>query len=100
RRLSGAMVSEKLVTRATLLLVDHAAARLGARAALADEFRICGESDDVDEAIRLAKGLQPDVCLIGRDIAGHDLASVSEICQTAPTCAVVVLSEVQDVEDM
>ena len=94
------MVSEKRVTRATLLLVDRAAARLGARVALADEFRICGESDDVEEAIRLAKALQPDVCLIGRDVAGHDLASVREICLAAPACAVVVLSEVRDVEDM
>ena len=100
RRLSGAMVSEKRVTRATLLLVDRAAARLGARVALADEFRICGESDDVEQAIRLAKALQPDVCLIGRDVAGHDLASVSEICHAAPACAVVVLSEERDVEDM
>ena len=49
------MVSEERVTRATLLLVDRAAARLGARVALADEFRICGESDDAEEAIRLAK---------------------------------------------
>ena len=53
-----------------------------------------------EEAIRLAKALQPDVCLIGRDIAGHDLASVGEICRAAPACAVVVLSEVRDVEDM
>ena len=94
------MVSEKRVTGATLLLVDRAAARLGARVALADEFRICGESDDVEEAIRLAKALQPDVCLIGRDVAGHDLASVGGICHAAPACAVVVLSDVRDVEDM
>jgi len=94
------MVSETRITRATLLLVDRAAAWLGARVALADEFRICGESDDVQEAIGLAKALQPDVCLIGREIAGHDLASVSEICHAAPACAVVVLSEVRDVEDM
>jgi len=94
------MVSEKLVTRATLLLVDHAAARLSARAALADEFRICGESDDVEEATRLAKVLQPDVCLIGRDVAGRDLASVRGICLAAPACAIVVLAHVPDVEDM
>jgi DNA-binding NarL/FixJ family response regulator len=68
--------------------------------ALADEFRICAEADDAEHAIRLAKQLQPDVCLVGRDVAGDGLASVRGICRAAPGCAVVVLSEVRDVEDM
>ena len=88
------------MTRATLLLVDRPPTRSGARTALTQEFRICGEADDIEQAIRLADELQPDVCLIGRDVAGDDLASVSEVCRAAPACAVVVLSEVRDAEDM
>jgi DNA-binding NarL/FixJ family response regulator len=88
------------MTRATLLLADRPATRSRARTALAQEFRISGEADDVEQAIGLAGELQPDVCLIGRDVAGDDLASVREICHVAPACAVVVLSEESDVEDM
>lgn len=88
------------MTRATLLLVDRPRTRSSARMDLGQEFRICGEADNVDRAVRLADRLKPDVCLIGRDVAGDDLASVREICRAAPACAVVVLSEVRDVDDM
>lgn len=88
------------MSRASLLLVDHAPRRLGIRLALEEEFRISAEADDVEHAIRLATQLQPDICLVGRDVAGEGLASVRGICRAAPACAVVVLSEVRDVEDM
>jgi DNA-binding NarL/FixJ family response regulator len=88
------------MSRVSLLLADRAPTRLGIRMALGDDFSICAEADDAEQAIRLAKRLQPDVCLVGRDVAGHGLASVRGICRAAPACAVVVLSEVRDVEDM
>lgn len=82
------------------MIVDRTPNRVGIRMALGDEFRICAEADGAEHAIRLAKQLQPDLCLVGRDVAGDGLAAVRGICRVALGCAVVVLSEVQDVEDM
>jgi two-component system nitrate/nitrite response regulator NarL len=86
--------------RLSLLIVDHAPTRLGIRMALNDAFRICAEADDAEHAIRIAKRMQPDLCLVGRDVAGHALSAVRGICRAAPNAAVVVLAEVCDVDDM
>ena len=84
----------------TLLIVGRPAMRTGIRPALSEVFTVCVEADHAEEAIRLAKRLQPHVCLVGRDVAGDGLVSVRGICRAAPGCAVVVLSERRDVEDM
>ena len=86
--------------RISLLTVDHAPTRVGIRMALGDDVRICAEADDVEQAIRVAKRMQPEVCLVGRDVAGYALSAIRGICQEAPTTAVVVLAEVRDVDDM
>ena len=44
--------------------------------------------------------MQPDVCLVGRDVAGYGLSAVRGICRAAPNTAVVMLAQVPDVDDM
>ncbi|MGZ4249399.1 MAG: LuxR C-terminal-related transcriptional regulator [Solirubrobacteraceae bacterium] len=84
----------------TLLIADHPATRLGIRMALAGEVGVTAEVDDAEQSIRTAKRLQPDVVLIGRDVAGERLAAVRGICRAAPKAAVVVLAQDRDVDDM
>jgi DNA-binding NarL/FixJ family response regulator len=84
----------------TLLIADHAPTRLGIRIALGESVQICAEADDAEQAIRAAKRLQPDICLVGRDVAGHGLSAVRGICRAAPAAAVVVMAEVRSVDDM
>ena len=87
-------------TPTKLLIADHPATRLGIRMALEQEAEICAEAGDAEHAIRAAKRVQPDVCLVGRELAGDGLAAVRGICRAAPRAAVVVLAEVRDADDL
>ena len=88
------------MNRFSLLLVGRGPTRVGIRMALGDHVGICAEADDAEQAIRLARRLEPDVSLVARDVAGDHLAAVRGICRAAPACAVVVVAEIRDVEDM
>jgi len=68
--------------------------------ALDGMVEICAEADDAEHAIRAAKREQPDLCLVGGDIAGDGLAAVRGICRAAPDAAVVVLAEANDVDSL
>ena len=83
-----------------LLLVDHAATRAGIRMALDGAAQVCAECSDVERAIRAAKSEQPDIALIGRDIAGDWRAAVQGVCRAAPQCRVIVLAPTSDADDM
>src|SRR3954463_12001031 len=83
-----------------LLVADRAATRLGIRMALDGEVVVCAEADDLTQAIRAAKREQPDVCLIGRELAGEELSAVRGICRAAPGAAVVVLAADPDPQDL
>jgi DNA-binding NarL/FixJ family response regulator len=83
-----------------VLLVDHPPTRAGIRMALAGEVEICGECGEVDVAIRTAKLQQPDIALIGREIGGDWRAAVRGVCRAAPRCAVIVLAQSPDADDM
>jgi DNA-binding NarL/FixJ family response regulator len=83
-----------------LLLVDHAATRAGIRMALDGAAQVCAECSDVERAIRAAKSQQPDIALIGRDIAGDWRAAVRGVCRAAPHCSVIVVAQVADADDM
>jgi DNA-binding NarL/FixJ family response regulator len=86
--------------RLRLLIADHRPTRLGIRMALGEEVEICAEADDCEQAIRAAMREQPDLCLIGRELAGDGLAAVRGVCRAAPNAAVVVLAEVRDADDL
>jgi DNA-binding NarL/FixJ family response regulator len=83
-----------------LLLVDNAPTRAGIRIALGDSVTVCGEASDPESAIRAAKREQPDVALIGREISGDWRAAVRGVSRAAPQCAVVVLAQAGDADDM
>jgi two-component system, NarL family, nitrate/nitrite response regulator NarL len=83
-----------------VLLVDHPPTRAGIRMALAGEVEICAECGEVDRAIRAAKLEQPDIALIGREIAGDWRIAVRGVCRAAPHCAVIVLAQSPDADDM
>jgi DNA-binding NarL/FixJ family response regulator len=83
-----------------LLVADHAATRRGVAIALAGTVDICGEVDNAEQAIRAAKELQPDVCLIGHGLADYSPEVVLGVCRAAPETGVIVLSDQPDVEDM
>jgi DNA-binding NarL/FixJ family response regulator len=83
-----------------LLIVDNAPTRAGIRMALGDDVLVCAEETEPDQAIRAAKREQPDIAFIGREVAGDWRALVRGVCRAAPLCAVVVLSQASDADDM
>jgi DNA-binding NarL/FixJ family response regulator len=83
-----------------LLVADRAATRVGIRMALDGEVSVCAEADDAEQAIRAAKREQPDVCLIGAEIACEGHGAVRGICRAAPNSAVVVLAAQPDAQDL
>jgi DNA-binding NarL/FixJ family response regulator len=83
-----------------LLILDHAPTRVGIRLALADEVRVCAEAGDTETAIRAAKREQPDIALIGTGVAGDWRSAIRGICRAAPACAVVVLADSEDADDL
>jgi DNA-binding NarL/FixJ family response regulator len=83
-----------------LLIVDNAPIRTGVRMALGDDVIVCAEAGEPEQAVRAAKREQPDVALIGREIAGDWRAVVRGVCRAAPLCAVVVLAQSSDADDM
>ncbi len=88
-----------MTDRLRLLIADREATRVGIKMALDGEVEVCAEVDDAEQAIRAAMREQPDVCLVGDDLAGSSgLAAVRGICRAAPNAAVVVLTEGHDVD--
>lgn len=83
-----------------LLIVDNAPTRAGIRLALGDDVTVCAEESELEQAIRAAKREQPDVAFIGRETAGDWRATVRGVSRAAPLCAVVVLAQSSDADDM
>jgi DNA-binding NarL/FixJ family response regulator len=83
-----------------LLIADHAPTRLGIRMVLDEDVIVCAETADAEEAIRAAKREQPDVALVGGEISADKHLPVQGICRAAPRCAVVVLAQSGNPEDM
>jgi two-component system NarL family response regulator len=80
--------------RRTLVVDDHPLTRAALTGLLEQhDFRIVGEAGDGDEALALARELQPDIVLL--DLAmpgGGGLAALPRIRAAAPECDVVVLT--------
>jgi DNA-binding NarL/FixJ family response regulator len=83
-----------------LLIVDNAPTRAGIKLALGGDVAVCAEAGDAEQAIRAAKQEQPDIALIGREIASDWRAAVRGVCRAAPMCSVVVLAQSGDADDM
>ena len=84
--------------RLRLLIADRQATGVGIRLALNGEVEFCGEANDAETAIRGAKREQPDLCLVGDDLAGSGLAAVRGIFRAAPDAAIVVLCQSHDAD--
>ena len=83
-----------------LLIADRLPTRVGIRMALDGDVEICAEADDAEQAILLAKRVQPDVCLVGEDLPGGGIAAVRGVSHAAPGAAVIVLTESHNVEGL
>jgi two-component system, NarL family, nitrate/nitrite response regulator NarL len=83
-----------------LLIADQPATCLGIRMVLGTDVFVCAEESEADQAIRAAKQEQPDVALVAAEISAERYAVVRAICRAAPGCAVVVLAQAGDTDDM
>jgi NarL family two-component system response regulator LiaR len=99
-KLDGIQVEKNTDRIMKLLIVDNAPTRAGIRMALGADVLVCAEETELDQAIRAAKREQPEIAFIGREVAGDWRALVRGICRAAPLCAVVVLAQTSDADDM
>jgi len=78
-----------------LLVDDHALVRLGFRRILEDEpdITVAGEASDGEEAVRLARELQPKVIIMDCALPGmNGLQATRQILQESPERLVLMLS--------
>ena len=92
--------SGETVRSVRLLIVDNEPTRAGIRMALGEDVIVCGEESVPERAVRAAKRERPDVALIAREIPGDWRAAVRGVRRAAPACAIVVLAQRSDVDDM
>jgi DNA-binding NarL/FixJ family response regulator len=88
------------VSAVRLLIAHHGLMRMSIRVALEGEAQICAEAADAEQAVLEARRQRPEVCIVGWDIAGGGVAAVQGILAAAPDTAVIVLSEMSDVDDL
>jgi two-component system, NarL family, nitrate/nitrite response regulator NarL len=88
------------MTPVRVLIAHHGLMRLSVRMALETENEIIGEAGDAEQAVLQAGRLQPDVSIVGWDIAGEGLNAIHGILGVAPRTSVIVLSESSDVDDL
>jgi DNA-binding NarL/FixJ family response regulator len=83
-----------------VLVADHEPTRLGVRLALEGFAEICAETGDRADTVEAALRERPDVCLIGRSLAGGGIEAVREISVAGFRTAIVVLADSEDVDDL
>jgi DNA-binding NarL/FixJ family response regulator len=85
-----------------LLVDDHPLTRDGLAALLSGHgFDVVGEAGDGEEALDLARDLQPDVILLDLSMPGLDgLAALPRLRDEAPGCEVVVLTASGDEDNL
>src|ERR1700761_7069702 len=83
-----------------VVVADNAPTRLGVRMALGGCAEVCGEAGDRESAVIVAAAQQPDVCLVGRSLAGGGIEAVREISAAVPGTSIVALADSTDVEDL
>jgi DNA-binding NarL/FixJ family response regulator len=83
-----------------LIADDHPPTRAGVRAALEQDFEICGEAASASETVELALSELPDICIIDVHMPGGGVAAAAEITAKLPTTAVVMLTISQHDDDL
>ena len=72
---------------------DHAAMIAGVRLALQGSgFEVCGQADNAQDAVRLARALRPDVALLDIHMPGNGLSAARVLGDELPETAVVMLT--------
>ena len=56
----------------------------------------CDEAEDIEGALRLARELQPDLCLLDVALPGDAMTALHSIRELAPTTRVVMLAAADD----
>ena len=81
-----------------LIADDHAPTREDVRAALEEDgrFEVVAEAPDAYEAIELAAGEKPDLCLLDVNMPGGGVAATWEIKARLPATAIVLLTVSRD----
>src|SRR6202171_1118713 len=78
-----------------LIVDDHALIRRGVQTILLPfpEWELCGEADNVNDAIRMADELKPEVIIMDVSMPGLDgIEATREICKTQPHTKIVLLT--------
>jgi DNA-binding NarL/FixJ family response regulator len=85
-----------------LIVDDHPIFRQGLALALADagDLTVCGVGGSADEAIDLARQLQPDMALIDLSMPGGGLAALRAIRAEHPQIHLAVLTASEDSDDV
>jgi DNA-binding NarL/FixJ family response regulator len=96
----GRLTADTSSAKPRVLLAHLAALRRGMSLALRDAVHVCGEAATADEAIALAQERQPDICIVGRNLAGGGRNAIRGIVSAAPNATVIVLADSPDVEDL
>jgi DNA-binding NarL/FixJ family response regulator len=92
------------VTDAVRVLIadDHPSARAGVRAVLEaeDDFIVCAEAGDAQEAVEVAMAEHPDICLLDVHMPGSGISAAATISERLPDTAVVMLTVSGDEHDV
>jgi two-component system nitrate/nitrite response regulator NarL len=92
------------MSRVRLLVVDdHTLFRRGLVALLAadDSLDVVGEAGDAVEAVRKARGLQPDLVLLDNHLPGATgIQTIAELRDAAPLAKIVLLTVSEDEQDL
>ena len=84
-----------------LIADDHVPTRAGVRDALErDGWSVCGEAADADEAVRLTRETQPEVCLLDITMPGNGIQATRVIAREHPDIAIVMLTASRDDRDL
>ena len=75
-----------------VLVADSAPTRLGVRMALQGMAAVWAEAANLEDAVRAARRLQPDVCLVGQLLPGGGIETVRRLSEAVPDAAVVLLA--------
>lgn len=88
--------------RIRVLVADnHAPTRAGVRASLStDEFEVVAEASNGPAAVAQAMLARPDLCLLDIHMPGSGIAAAEKISRVLPNCAVVMLTDSRDDEDL
>jgi DNA-binding NarL/FixJ family response regulator len=93
------MVTTALIR--VLVADNHAPTRAGVRASLsAAEFEVVAEASNARAAVDHAILVRPDLCLLDIQMPGSGIAAAEQISRVLPNCAVVMLTESRDDDDL